>query len=552
MNGILEVTIVKDEVPLLIPVSLLRDLGACVDLVNNELSLGKYGKKTSMNILKSGHVSVDVLNFSSGGWSLPQEAIEQGLQEQDFRLQMIGIAMSNLKQKAINQFEVNRGSSRHVDVRAAGQDFSGYGESSCFLQCQHGGSQGGQASPGHGKMEGARDEDGADHSILRRSYSSTRRSNGGGSRLARRWLALWICASVWSGGECAPIACVSRAYEQARGVCRADQEWSSTGTTEDDQASGSRRTSMPTSDDQSVWCREPIPERGVVSGLPCPLEGGDYVTRTNDTVLQVEPVYQADDNGISIECRSPITNGGCEVSGNGVPMQTASAEASSAQGGSHQGSTFLQMREESVRVLCMGSSGARGDSSGSPDLAGPRGESRDGEDEGGDVRGNEASSAEGREVEAEGEGHDGGASREGRSSEGYSTAVQSERTQHGGVSDGACRSQAWRADAGSTLPASDGDGDHAEPTTLDDGSGWRGPSESSAQRSSAACRVDEESSGDQAGHDEVSRTFARGEVRGRGHLRDLTVEEMEELKRVAPWACELSRGGKAEQVIRSA
>ena len=41
VNGVLEVTIVKDEVPLLLPVSLLRDLGACVDLVNNELKLGK-------------------------------------------------------------------------------------------------------------------------------------------------------------------------------------------------------------------------------------------------------------------------------------------------------------------------------------------------------------------------------------------------------------------------------------------------------------------------------------------------------------------------------
>lgn len=41
-----------------------------------------------------------------------------------------------------------------------------------------------------------------------------------------------------------------------------------------------------------------------------------------------------------------------------------------------------------------------------------------------------------------------------------------------------------------------------------------------------------------------------GGVSCRKYFRDLTVEEMEEMRRVAPWACKLSRGGKAEQALR--
>ena len=360
VNGILEVTIVKDEVPLLIPVSLLRDLGACVDLVNNELVLGKYGKKTSMNVLKSGHVSVDVLNFSSEGWSIPQEAVNQGLQEHDFRITPIETAMSTFKQKTRNQFEVTRGSSYHVDVRAAEQDFTRHGEGSCFLQCQHGGPPSGKACPSYGQVEGSGDEDGADHPIFRGSYSSTRRTHGRSSALARRWLALWICTSIWSGGDCAPIACVSRAYEQARDVRRADQEWSKAGTPENDQASNPGGTNVQPPDYQSVWGGKSISTRGVVPGVSCSVESGNYITRTNDTIFQVESEYQAADDGISIECGGSIPIGGVEVGGNGVSVQAASSKASSAEGGSNKGPALLQVREESVRVLCLGSSGAGG------------------------------------------------------------------------------------------------------------------------------------------------------------------------------------------------
>ena len=91
---------------------------------------------------------------------------------------------------------------------------------------------------------------------------------------------------------------------------------------------------------------------------------------------------------------------------------------------------------------------------------------------------------------------------------------------------------------GQRFQHSDGDGDHAEPTTMDDGSSWGGQDKPGAQRSTTTCRVDEEGTGDQAGHDADSGTLARaGGVSCRRYFRDLTVEEMEELRRVGPWAC---------------
>lgn len=54
-------TVVKEDVPLLLPIRLLRDLDAVIDLGRNQLKL----KDTliPMNTLPSGHASVDVLDF---------------------------------------------------------------------------------------------------------------------------------------------------------------------------------------------------------------------------------------------------------------------------------------------------------------------------------------------------------------------------------------------------------------------------------------------------------------------------------------------------------
>ena len=416
VNGVLEVTIVKDEVPLLIPVSLLRDLGACVDLVNNELKLGKYDKKASMSVLKSGHVSVSVLDFDSEGWRIPKEALDHGLHEQDFRIEPGAIAMSTFKSGSPNQFDTTCGSSHHVDVRATQQDFQGYGASKCFIQCQHGESEGGKACKSHAEVERHGGEAGADHQVLRRDHSTSRRCSGRSSALARRWLALWLCSSVWTGGDCAPLACVSRAYEQARSVRRTDQDWYPIASKEDDQASNSRRSWMPASYDQSCWSGEPVSTRSVVSGLPCPMESGNYITRTNDTIIQDKCIYKEGSGCITSQRRrSSITSAKCEVDGYGVPVQLSGTTDPGPEGWTDKGASLLQVREKAVRLLCLGPSGAGGTPEGV--TSGSRGKPGSGEDERGDVRGNEASEEARREAEGEREGSKGGASREGRGTE---------------------------------------------------------------------------------------------------------------------------------------
>eukprot|EP00435_Cladocopium_sp_Y103_P076228 s11_g83.t1 len=86
VNGILEVTVIKDDIPLLLPVSLLRDLHAKVDLFENKLVLSKFGKATNMSVMQSGHVTVSVLEFDEAGWQVPNDAKSMGLSDEQFHL----------------------------------------------------------------------------------------------------------------------------------------------------------------------------------------------------------------------------------------------------------------------------------------------------------------------------------------------------------------------------------------------------------------------------------------------------------------------------------
>ena len=83
--GVLETTVVADDVPLLLPVSLLKALGAIVNLPESKLQLTAVQAETPMSTMASGHLAVSVLDFGPQGWSLPSAC--QGIrQDQDFRL----------------------------------------------------------------------------------------------------------------------------------------------------------------------------------------------------------------------------------------------------------------------------------------------------------------------------------------------------------------------------------------------------------------------------------------------------------------------------------
>ena len=79
--GVLEYTVVKEEVPLLLPIQLLRQVEALVNLQSNVLSLQKFAVKTPMKMISTGHAMVSVTEFGPDGWRLPREALDGGLRD---------------------------------------------------------------------------------------------------------------------------------------------------------------------------------------------------------------------------------------------------------------------------------------------------------------------------------------------------------------------------------------------------------------------------------------------------------------------------------------
>lgn len=86
VNGLLrllETTVVDDDVPLLLPVCMLTGLKAVVDLQYMKLYLKEYGVEETMNVLPSGHVTIDVLKFENGKFQMPFTV--PGCVQEDFR-----------------------------------------------------------------------------------------------------------------------------------------------------------------------------------------------------------------------------------------------------------------------------------------------------------------------------------------------------------------------------------------------------------------------------------------------------------------------------------
>ena len=72
VNGVVKHTVVDSPgVPPLTPVSLLKHVGAVIDLNNNTMELKKIGTTTALRILPTGHVAHKLTEFASGGWKAP-------------------------------------------------------------------------------------------------------------------------------------------------------------------------------------------------------------------------------------------------------------------------------------------------------------------------------------------------------------------------------------------------------------------------------------------------------------------------------------------------
>eukprot|EP00435_Cladocopium_sp_Y103_P046990 s1741_g13.t1 len=84
-SGVLEVTVVEGDVPLLLPIKLLRELQATIDIFKGKLHLQRLQVTVDLQTLPSGHIAMDVLNFGEKGFVFPAEALQSGLSDGDFR-----------------------------------------------------------------------------------------------------------------------------------------------------------------------------------------------------------------------------------------------------------------------------------------------------------------------------------------------------------------------------------------------------------------------------------------------------------------------------------
>ena len=85
VSGILETAVVEGEVPLLLPVKLLKQLRSVINLDEECLELRSIGAVVPMNPLPSGHYTIEVTDFAGKDWHLPTAAAQAGRRESEFR-----------------------------------------------------------------------------------------------------------------------------------------------------------------------------------------------------------------------------------------------------------------------------------------------------------------------------------------------------------------------------------------------------------------------------------------------------------------------------------
>ena len=85
-SGVLEATVVEGEVPLLLPVKLLKHLQAVIDVDELHLFFRRLGRSVPLFALPSGHVAVEILDFGKDGFVCPSDMSAAGYKESDFRI----------------------------------------------------------------------------------------------------------------------------------------------------------------------------------------------------------------------------------------------------------------------------------------------------------------------------------------------------------------------------------------------------------------------------------------------------------------------------------
>ena len=148
-TGILEATVVDSDVPLLLPVKLLKNLRAVIDVDGERMHFQALNQTVSLHTLPSGHIAVDILEFGPNGYVHPIAASEAGYRECDFRcapgsdlncamfVTPLSCPASSLQHGSLSSFPASLQSpaGRCADATSrCGASASSYQESSCALE----------------------------------------------------------------------------------------------------------------------------------------------------------------------------------------------------------------------------------------------------------------------------------------------------------------------------------------------------------------------------------------------------------------------------------
>eukprot|EP00435_Cladocopium_sp_Y103_P066713 s391_g29.t1 len=74
VNGLLECTVIEGDVPLLLPIRMMKGLRTVIDVDRMELHMRAYDTTVHMHELPSGHLTIDIMEFENGKFSLPVES----------------------------------------------------------------------------------------------------------------------------------------------------------------------------------------------------------------------------------------------------------------------------------------------------------------------------------------------------------------------------------------------------------------------------------------------------------------------------------------------
>eukprot|EP00434_Breviolum_minutum_P017338 symbB.v1.2.015305.t1/scaffold1138.1/size205980/4 len=254
-TGILEVTVVEGEVPLLLPIKLLRQLKAVIDLQRFCIQFLDLNRSLPLSSLPSGHIAIEVLDFGQEGFSLPESACQNGYSDVDFRLPFC--PKNSTREEMPNSLASSVGSLIALSLAhgaAAGSLSSSTARAGSYIPGCYGACQGWK-SGGHQEGNG--------------SLAATVGQSLPGSTAG--WIGgVGAIVDAYYGRSWRSSAAILPAFARAAGRVHQGRRVYASFEEQGDTSEGHGGLSTPLRSTGERW--QPVCGMGIVSGLPRPLE----------------------------------------------------------------------------------------------------------------------------------------------------------------------------------------------------------------------------------------------------------------------------------------